>query len=112
MAVNPPRPNPASELTTEESGWAHPRRPPRNWGERLAQDPEFVVGLVLVAGFVIAAAAAIYQFGNSLFTLNGTLGAFGGQFRPMDPAAPSSTHPFGVLWIAVTNPQTGTGWAG
>ena len=28
MAVNPPRPNPASELTTEESGWAHPRSPP------------------------------------------------------------------------------------
>ena len=112
MTVTTEPPAPVSESPEEEEDWVYTGRPHRHWGERLARSPEFVAGLVLLSGFAIAAAVALYLFGNSLFVLAGTSGPLGGAFRPLNPAAPSSTHPFGVIWIAVTNPQTGTEWSG
>jgi peptide/nickel transport system permease protein len=109
-SVPPGTTDPASP--PREKDWIRPRRPALHLWERLTADPEFLVGLVLLSGFVVAALVAIYLYGDAVFVLTGTSGPFGGTLRPENPAAPSASHPLGIIWIAVTNPATGTGWSG
>ncbi len=67
-----------------------------------------MIGLALLAGYAVVAIAALADFGLNVSNL-----PFWAEIlRPTDPAAPSSTHPFGVIWIVYINPGGRISWYG
>jgi peptide/nickel transport system permease protein len=93
---------------TEEVDWNRTTRPNRHIVERLLANPGLLVGLVVLAGYGGVALVALLHFGANL----GNLPFASELARPVNPAAPSPSHPFGVVWIVYLNPAGRISWYG
>jgi peptide/nickel transport system permease protein len=88
--------------------WERSGRPNRHIMVRLLANPGLLIGLAVLAGYALVAIVALLHFGSNLGNV-----PFSAQLaRPINPAGPSPSHPFGVIWIVYLNPAGHISWYG